>query len=152
MVFFARSKKTFFIIEIAAILVLVFSSFTPLLSSAAIKGFTLPCTISTTGNAWNGETAFPLQAPNNNNYLVVMSTNGDVLNLRESTGIDAYTGSIYDIGNNTLLFQGEPYVDGANSAPTGATHIWNLTTNTTEDSPMLLGSMIFNTTQSITPF
>jgi hypothetical protein len=60
-----------------------------------------------------------------------MATNGTVLDLRESNGYNA----VYNIANDTLLFQGEPYVDGASTAPTYATGIWNLATNATENFP-----------------
>ena len=70
------------------------------------------------------------------NYLVVMNTNGTVLDVRESA--TSY-GPAYNIAPDTLMFEGEPQVDGPDSAwPTWATHFWNLTSNTTEDFPNVL--------------
>jgi hypothetical protein len=130
---FRKKKKTMFLVAIATAILLVFSSHTAI-SYSETANFTLPCTINTYGNAWNGELAFPLSGPDNSNYLVCISTKGSVLNLRESSGYSA----VYNIADNTLLFQGEPYVDGAGSAPTYATHIWNMATNTTEDFPNVI--------------
>ena len=75
-------KKTIFIAVMATALCLVFSSFFPLLHSQ-VSGFTLPCTITTTGNAWDGYIAFDL-AVSTDYYFVVMDTNGTVLSVRES--------------------------------------------------------------------
>jgi hypothetical protein len=88
--------------------------------------FTLPCTVATYGNAWNGLLAFGL-----NNYLVVMNTNGTLVSIRqESSG---NYGVIKNIAQDTLLFQGEPDIGGASTAPKYATHIWNVASNTTQD-------------------
>ena len=121
-------------VAVAAAVCLVLSGYTPISFSENVNGFTLPCAVGTYGNAWNGELVFPLSGPNNSNYLVVMATNGTVLDLRESDGYNA----VYNIANNTLLFQGEPYVDGAGTAPTYATGIWNLATNATEHFPNVI--------------
>lgn len=125
-----RKKATIPIIIATAIFLLLIG-YTVTKSDVFSNGFTLSCTIETYGNAWNGTLAFPLSRGDDNEYLVVMDTNGDLLNLRKSDGYDA----VYNIANNTLLFQGEPYVDGANTSPTYATHIWNLAENTTTDFP-----------------
>jgi len=132
---FTRNKKTIFTVVIATALCLVLSSFSPIAHSETSNIFTLPCTINTYGNAWNGEIAFDLSA--NSTYdLVVMNTNGTVLNVRQST--PSY-GPAYNIAPNTLLFEGEPQAPDTNSAwPVWATHIWNLTSNTTEDFPNVL--------------
>ena len=129
MAFFVKKQRTRMMVVVVIAVCLVLSGYTPTCFSETANVFTLPCTIDTYGNAWNGELTFPLSGPNNSNYLVVMDTNGSVVNLRESNGYNA----VYNIANNTLLFQGEPYVGGAGTAPTYATHIWNLATNTTED-------------------
>jgi len=114
---------------VGTVLILVLSTFIPAVESEAGNLLTLPCTIETYGNAWNGALVFPLSTPLNNNYLVIMSTDGTILDQRESNGYDA----VYDIGNNNILFQGEPYLDQSPTSPTYATHIWNLDTNATEN-------------------
>ena len=126
----------------ATALCLVLSCFLPIVHSETGNGFTLPCTINTTGNAWDGELAFDLEGnteqgiTQQGNYLMVIDTNGTVLAMRESTG--SY-GAAYNIAPDTLLFQGEPQDGLTNSAPTYATHIWNFATNTTEDFPNVIG-------------
>jgi hypothetical protein len=95
----------------------------------------LPATIDSTGNAWEGTLAFDLEQTGGVNALVVMDTNGTLENVRESSS--AY-GVVYNIAPDTLLFQGEPRVDGAGSAPTYATHIWDMATNTTKDFPNVI--------------
>ncbi len=129
---FIRKKETILIIIATAIFLLLIG-YTVTKSDVFSNDFTLSCTIETYGNAWNGTLAFPLSR-DDGEYLVVMDTNGVLLNLRESDGYDA----VYNIANNTLLFQGEPYVDGANTSPTYATHIWNLAENTTNDFPNVI--------------
>ena len=120
----------------AAATFLILSSFSPVVRSQTIgSNFTLPATIDTTGNAWDGAIAFDLEQTGGVNALVVMDTNGTLLNVRQSSS--AY-GVAYNIAPDTLLFQGEPRVDGAGSAPTYATHIWNMATNTTEDFPNVI--------------
>src|SRR5271157_590531 len=52
---------------------------------AAAQSFTLPCTVVTTGNAWNGPISFGLASPTGSNYLVIMNTNGTLIDLRTST-------------------------------------------------------------------
>jgi Arylsulfotransferase (ASST) len=130
-------KKLIIAVVMAAATFLVLASFSLTVQSQTANNFTLPMTINTTGNAWNGDLAFDLEisggtagTSGSDNYLAVMETNGTLLDLRESSS--AY-GVVYNIAPNTLLFQGEPKVDGAGSAPTYATHIWDLATNTTED-------------------
>jgi len=120
----------------ALIVVIVFSSgmfpfHQAAVQQVAAQGFVLPCTIATFGNAWDGILAFGL-----NNYLVVMRTNGSLIDLRTST--TGY-GVVKNIAQDKLLFQGEPQVDGANTAPTYATHIWNVASNTTQDFPYVIG-------------
>ena len=94
----------------------------------------MPCTIATYGNAWDGILAFGLTG--SSDYLVVMSTNGTLIALRASS--TAY-GVVKNIPQDTLVFQGEPLVDGSGSAPTYATHIWNVASNTIQDSPNVIG-------------
>ena len=76
-------------------------------------------------------------------YLVVMTTNGRLLNLRStlgnvstSTWMATYAPIKY-LGNDTLMFDGEPDT---------ATHFWNLKTNMTTDFPNVYGhhDMIYN--------
>ena len=129
-----KTKKTIITAVIAATICLVLSSFSPIVQSETASNFTLPCTINTYGIAWDGDLAFELSGTVN--ALVVMRTDGTMLNLRESSS--AY-GVAYNIASDTLMFQGEPQVDGAGSAPTYATHIWNIATNATENFPNVIG-------------
>lgn len=130
-----KTKKTIITAVIAATICLVLSSFSPIVQSETASNFTLPATIDTYGNAWDGVIAFDLEQTGGVNALVVMDTNGTLVNVRESSS--AY-GVAYNIAPDTLLFQGEPRVGGAGSAPTYATHIWNMATNTTEDFPNVI--------------
>ena len=114
-------------------LFLVLSSFSPIVHSQAGTNFTLPCTINTIGNGWNGDIAFDLSG--NASYLAVMNTNGTVLNLRVSAGSSGYNAA-YNIADGILMFEGDPEKDVANTVwGTYATHFWNLSSNTTEDFP-----------------
>lgn len=133
------NKKITCTIAISAIVILVLSSYTPALGSTLVNEPSLPIAVNTYGNAWNGEVAFTVEAPDNNNYLAVMNTNGTILKMLSSVGNNVFTGAIYNIANNTLLYQGDPHVDGADSAPTGITHIWNLTSNTMENFTNVIG-------------
>ena len=90
------------------------------------QAFILPCTVTTYGNAWNGLLAFGL-----NNYLVVMNANGTLVSVRQEAS--GNYGVVKNIAQDTLLFQGEPDVGGAASAPNYATHIWNVASYTTQD-------------------
>jgi hypothetical protein len=66
-----------------------------------------------------------------------MDTNGTLLNLREST--TGYDGANYNIGTNTVMFQGEPSTSVADTVWSRcATHFWNFATNTTQDFPNVL--------------
>jgi hypothetical protein len=137
-----RTKKITIIAVIAATLCLFLSIFSPTVHSQIASNFNVPVTVNTSGNAWSGDIVFDLELNNNfagskgvGNYLVVLDTNGTVVDMRESS--TAY-GVAYNIAPDTILFQGEPKVDGAGSAPTYATHIWNLATNTTQDFPNVI--------------
>ena len=128
------SKKTIFIVVMATALVLVFSSFLPMILSQTRSNFTLPCTVNTTGNAWNGDIAFDL-SNTTLDALVVINTAGTVLSVRESAG--SY-GPAYNIAPDTLMFEGEPQVGAPDSAwPTWSTNFWNLTSNTIVPFPVL---------------
>ena len=131
-----KYKKLILVTAIVVSAILTLSSLSMIArSETAVSDFTLPVTISTSGNAWDGAIAFDLEQTDGVNALVVMDTNGTLLNVRQSSS--AY-GVAYNIAPATLLFQGEPKVDGAGSAPTYATHIWNMATNTTEDFPNVI--------------
>ena len=122
------SKKRIFIVVMATALVLVLSSFLPMILSQT-NNFTLPCTINTIGNAWNGDVAFDL-SNTTVNALVVINTDGTMLSVRESAG--SY-GPAYNIAPDTLMFEGEPQVGSSDTAwPIWATNFWNLTSNTIE--------------------
>lgn len=110
--------------------------------------FAVPAKIETFGKAWEGILAFgaweyntttpvwgPIYPPIHS-YLVVMKTNGELLDLRE-TNIDQSYWPVKTISNDTLMFEGEPYT---------TTHFWNLKTNETTDFPNVYGhhDMIYN--------
>jgi hypothetical protein len=119
---------------------------------SAADNFTVPVTIQTHGKAWDGYLAFGLWdfpytatsfslAPDA--YLVVMTTKGQLLDLRTTKGeislsnfMATYTPVKYR-GQDTLMFEGEPDT---------STHFWNLKTNVTTDFPNVYGhhDMIFN--------
>jgi hypothetical protein len=126
---------------IALIIILVFSISIFIVHQAAVLQVSvqqeesqsiLPYTVDTYGNAWDGVLAFGV-----NSYLVVMETNGTLLDLR--TSASGGYGVVKNIDQNTLLFQGEPQVNGASSAPNYETHIWNVISNTTQDFPNIIG-------------
>jgi hypothetical protein len=137
---FSKNKRIILAASAAAfcLITLIFS---PIANSQAIN-FTVPCSINTYGNAWAGDLAFDLEISSGvagtsgaGNYMVIMDTDGNLLDLRSSsTGY----GVAYEIAPNTLVFQGEPQAGGANSAPTYATHIWNLSTGSTIDFPNVI--------------
>jgi len=107
-----------------------------LVETTPAQNSALPFTVDTYGNAWDGVIAFGVSGPNAANYLVIMDTNGTLLDLRTSP--NGY-GVIKNIAQNSFLFQGEPQESGgANTAPSYATHIWNIATNTTEDFPNVI--------------
>jgi hypothetical protein len=124
--------------------------------------FKVPVTIETHGNAWEGYLAFGLWdfpygktnfSLTPDSYLVVMTTKGQLLNLRTVSGkinpaitIPGFAGvsnptyaPVKYMGQDTLMFQGEPDT---------STHFWNLKTNVTTDFPNVYGhhDMIFNPT------
>lgn len=127
------------------------------------SAFAVPVKIETFGKAWDGYLAFglwnfPYGASNfsltPDNYLVVMTTKGQILNLRTTMGenlgpsMPGFAGvtnptyaPIKYLGNDTLMFEGEP---------TTSTHFWNLKTNATTDFPNVYGhhDMIYNPTTS----
>ncbi len=116
-------------------LILMLSSFSSIVNGETNSNFTLPCTINTYGNAWNGTIAFDLAGTIN--ALVVMNTNGTIVNMRQSS--TSYDGATYNIAPDTIMFEGEPSLNLTGTAwSTCATHIWNLDTNTTEDFPNVL--------------
>ena len=134
MVQFTRSKKAIIITVIITSIILILSSFSPIAHSETSSNLTIPCTVNTYGNAWNGELAFDISG--NVDAAVVMDTNGTVLNTLESTTAN---GPTYNISPNTLLIEGDPQVSDPNSAwPIWTTHVWNLTSNSTEDFPNVL--------------
>jgi hypothetical protein len=124
--------------------------------------FTIPVSIETYGKAWNGYLAFGLwyfpYGLNNfsltpNNYLVVMTTDGQLLYLQTAPptaglgpslpGFAGVSNPTYApvkyLGNDTLMFEGDPDT---------STHFWNLKENVTTDFPNVYGhhDMIFNPT------
>ena len=121
-------------------------------TQSTTKTLPIPVSIQNYGNAWEGYLAFGLWnfpygptgfALTPLAYLVVMTTNGQLLNLRStlgnvstSTWMATYAPIKY-MGNDTLMFDGEPDT---------ATHFWNLKTNVTTDFPNVYGhhDMIYN--------
>ena len=131
---FKRDQKTVFITVLAAAVCLMGSIFLPTTHCESFSKVTLPCTVKTYGNAWDGKLAFDLSG--NFDAVAIMDTNGTLLNMRQSNS--SYQAA-YQIAPDLLMFQGEPEVDGAATAPTFATHFWNLTTNSTTDFPNVVG-------------
>jgi len=110
----------------------------PSLPRANSGQFSLPVTVSTYGNAWDGNLTFglfqygsgslqPLQS-----YLVTMDTNGDPIYLRAYNDSVAGSSNPYSggygllkyVSNGTIMFQGDP---------NQSTHFWNPITNQTTD-------------------
>lgn len=112
---------------------MVTSGCVSIVRSQSANAFAVPCTVDTYGNAWNGTLAFDLIG-GSTSYLVIMDTNGTVLDWRGSDGTNAY-GPTYEVAHNTLLFEGEPAVDVPSAWPTWATNVWNLTSNTAQAFP-----------------
>lgn len=129
-----KNVTALLIITLGAILVFsigIFPNQIAIIQEVSAQGLIMP-TVNTYGNAWDGVLAYGV-----NGYLVVMSTNGTLLSVR--SGGSNY-GVVKNIAQDTLLFQGEPQTTlGASSAPTYATHIWNIATNTTQDYPNVIG-------------
>ena len=112
----------------------------------------IPVKIETSGNAWEGYLSFGLwDFPYNSSgfaltpisYLVVMTTKGQVLDIRKTHGtvstsnwMATYAPVKY-LGEDTIMYEGDPIT---------TTHFWNLKTNTTIDFPNVYGhhDMIFN--------
>jgi hypothetical protein len=105
--------------------------------SGPSQSFVVPCTIATYGNAWEGELAYGLFQTSTANgpiatYLVVMDTNSSLEYLRQSNDPPTYE-IAKNIAPGMLMFQGEPFLGGASTAPVLATHFWNYVSNTTQD-------------------
>jgi len=122
--------------------------------------FTIPVKIETYGKAWSGYLAFGLwyfpYGPTNfsltpNNYLVVMTTDGRLLDLQTASptaglgpsmpGFAGVSNPTYApvkyLGNDTVMFVGDPDT---------STHFWNLKKNVTTDFLNVYGhhDMIYN--------
>ncbi|HKM78550.1 MAG TPA: aryl-sulfate sulfotransferase [Candidatus Bathyarchaeia archaeon] len=161
----AKRRNSATLLQIALIIAfaLVTSYTAPVNAFPSVKqsaeSFKVPVTIKTYGNAWDGYLAFGLWhfaygATNfsltPDSYLAVMTTKGQLVDLRTAGGINpgasiqgfaGVTNPIYApvkyIGQNTIMFQGEPDT---------STHFWNLKTNETTDFSGLYGhhDTIFN--------
>ena len=136
-----RSKNTVLAAVILISLGLAFSGLSSTVH-AQVSGFNLPVSISAAGDAWSGYIAFDFELEStfmgvgsNNNYLIVMDTNGTVLAARQS---DTSYGAAWNIAPDTLMFLGEPQAGGSNTAPTYQTHFWNLTSGATQDFPNVI--------------
>ena len=131
-------------------------------SHPTAEALTVPVKIATYGNAWDGYLAFglwdfPYGASNFSltpyNYLVVMSTSGQLLHLQTAPpgaglgpSLPGFAGvsnptyaPIKYLGNDTLMYEGNPDT---------TSHFWNLKTNATIDFPNVYGhhDMIYNPT------
>jgi hypothetical protein len=105
--------------------------------------FVVPLRIDSYGNAWDGYLAFGLWEYNRtdfshpvHSYLVVMTTKGQLLDLRQTDNDQSYWPVKY-MSQDTLMYEGEPET---------STHFWNLKTNETTDFPDVYGhhDMVFN--------
>ena len=115
------------------IIVLPYQQF--IIQETAAQDASIPYTVATYGNAWNGTLAFGLNGPTD--YLVIMKTDGTLITTRTSS---TTYGVVKNIAQDALIFQGEPQTTaGGNTAPTYVTHIWNVATNTTQDYPNVIG-------------
>ncbi|MGD0450196.1 MAG: aryl-sulfate sulfotransferase [Candidatus Bathyarchaeia archaeon] len=139
--FESRRNRSLILLEaVALIACLAILAGVPIGYSAASAGFEVPCTIDTTGNAWNGEIAFGVSQYNSSNlqqvvasYLVVMQTdNTQALNLLEATGpIASYANSVKYIAPDTLMVQ-------SNNAASES-FFWNFASNETTYFPNVYG-------------
>lgn len=121
---------------------LILSGCFKFVSTEASQSLVLPCTIATTGNAWQGNLTFGVSYTNSTinqtiGYLVVMNTtNGNVSYFQQS---DAGYGVAKNVGLNTVMFQGGQVLGGANTEPEQATSFWNYLTNATVTFPNVIG-------------
>lgn len=105
-------------------------------TTADSNGFVVPVQIHTYGPTWNGYLAFGLWQYNPSDlspvgsYLVVMTTNGQLLYLRRSNDTTSYW-PIKSVSSDTFMYMGEP--------DSLATHFWNVKTNKTVDFPNVWG-------------
>jgi hypothetical protein len=135
---FKKPGNPFFIIVVLLLISLVFCFFLPTSNPAKGQalGFVGPCQIQTYGKAWDGVMTFglfntsgnPLNFTVYNSYLVVMKTDGTLLSLRQSSGLNYFV--VKDMGPDSLMFQGEPGQ---------TTHFWNFTSNSAVDFPNVYG-------------
>jgi hypothetical protein len=160
----ARVKNPVLLLQIGLILLILLAGYIqPPVSAApptepSAESFKVPVTIVTYGNAWDGYLAFglwdfPYGSINFSltpyNYLAVMTTKGQLLNLQTPSGspgvlIPGFAGvsnptyaPVKYMGQDTIMFEGNPDT---------STHFWNLKTNVTTDFPNVYGhhDMIFN--------
>jgi hypothetical protein len=102
----------------------------------------VPCTITTYGNAWNGELGFGIWNPGTNgveqSYLLIMKTDGTQEFVRSSSDSLGYL-VVKNLAQDTVMFSGEPALSGFASGPMEATHFWNYVANVTTDFPNVTG-------------
>jgi hypothetical protein len=135
-----KTKKSATVVTIALLIVLivfsVFAQSNRLNVISYAQTFTVPCTISTYGSAWDGNLAFGLLHYDSNSsnvlasYLINMRTDGTLLNLRQANDSAGDYFNVKYISQDTILFEGEAGL---------ATHFWNLTSNQTVDFPNING-------------
>jgi hypothetical protein len=93
----------------------------------------VPVKIETYGSAWDGYLAYPLTdtiSPIQNNYIVVMNTNGEVVRLLNNTR-ERYRDSIKYVAQDKLMVEG----NGGTDIRGVPTLFWNPITNATEYFP-----------------
>ena len=138
---FKRLRKVAIISVFVFLIVLVvfslFAQSSQLNGVAYAQTFSVPCTITTTGNAWDGNLTFGLLHYDSTNtshvlqsYLVNMQTNGQLLNLRTANDSSGDYFEVKYISPNTVMFEGEAGL---------ATHFWDLNSNQTVDFPNIRG-------------
>ncbi|HTY76115.1 MAG TPA: aryl-sulfate sulfotransferase [Candidatus Nanoarchaeia archaeon] len=137
-----KAKVFVFIVAVVLTVILVISEYPSFVNSQTAQSLVLPCTVVTTGNAWQGNLTFGVSTTNSTSgittaYLVIMNTtNGAVSYYQQSA---AGYGVAKNVGLNTVMFQGGPVLGGANSEPEQDTSFWNFVTNTTVEFPNVFG-------------
>jgi hypothetical protein len=136
-----RTKNSISFLETALLTACIFSLSFAQVRSLTPNQFTLPVSINTYGNAWEGNLTYGLVQFNvssqvSESYLVVMNTDGGLEYLRTSSDWSYFL--VKYLNADTVMFSGEP----GNSAPgynMGATHFLNLATDVTADFPNVWG-------------
>lgn len=133
--FYMFKFKVSVLVLLLAVAVFSVSSSKDYVGVVSAQTFAVPATITTYGNAWDGNLTFGLlnYDPANaskvlQSYLVNVRTDGQVLNLRRANDQSGDYFEVKYLNQDTIMFEGEPGL---------ATHFWNLNTNQTVDFPNL---------------